>query len=134
MQAGVRKISESDVQLLSETFQLRVNAAVSENLEGCESGCHCDRIGAEGAGLVDSALRCELHHQVRRPGYRADRKSAADNFPPGHEVGLYARRFCESAERYSKTTDDFVEDQECAIPAAQVGQGFKKNVPLREQP
>ena len=74
----------------AEGFELLIDTAIEQLLQRCESGAHRERIGAQGAGLVDRSGRRHELHQLAPAAVGTDRKAAADDLAVGDEIRVYA--------------------------------------------
>ena len=99
-----------------------VEARARDRLERREARRHRDRVAGERAGLVDGPERRDAFHDVAAPAVRADRHAAADDLAERGEVGRDAVERLRAAERDAEAGHDLVEDQQRAVPRAELAQ------------
>ena len=98
-----------------------------------ESAGDGERIPGQRARLVDGAERGEPVHQPRRPAVRADRQAAADHLAESDEIGFDAELSADGDSGDPEPAQHFVEDQQCAVLAAQAAQELQIVPPLHQE-
>ena len=96
----------------------------SENLQGCQSSCHSQRIAREGARLIDRPGGRDKAHDVSPSAVSGHRQPAADDLPEASEVGSNAVGGLRPAQRSAEAAHDFVEDEESPTLCRQLAQLF----------
>src|SRR3546814_8016826 len=91
------------------------------------------RSAAERTGLVDRPARCDLLHQFAAAAVGAHRHAAADDLAEGRQVGRDAIARLRAAERDAEAGHHLVEDQQRAVPRAQVAQVLQEAFARRQE-
>ncbi len=97
------------------------------------AGRHRHRVAGQRSRLVDGAEGRELLHELAAASVGADRQPAADDLAVGGEVGLDAVEGGGAIGAQAEPGDDLVQDQQRAVPAAQLAQQAHELLALDQQ-
>ena len=113
-----KSFSSSPDEPAATLVEFRVRRVREQVLQNRDSGGGCQRISRERTCLINLPDRRQAIHDLLSPEDRGQRKTAADDLPESHQIGLQIEITAGAGKPDAKTRDDLVEKNESAVRRA----------------